>query len=260
MILPLPLTPSSFLSCRSELSALAKKCGITFYPLDGVYDQSGHQQWSHIDGKQSRRLLQELCEKEKLHSFLMTPSPGETGEMLASERAHRLRCKAKFETMFDHLSFVQKFLTSPDRRTEEEIEEFEMKGKELYRIFVRLDKKNAGKWYLHLLAYHIGDQLRQEKSIAPYTCSSQERVNGQNYRMLQTCVQFHNSSRQLLEMKRMECKYHFVLPQYARKTSYLTNRKSVPIQEGREKMKSEPLGEKLRRELKKSKKRVLPIM
>ena len=213
-----------------------------------------------MDGKQSRRLLKELCRKEKLHNLLLTPSPGEIGEMLALEKEHRLRCEARFEVMFNLLAYVQKLLTSPDRITEEEIQEFETKGRELYRTFVRMDKKNAGKWYLHLLAYHVGDQLRQEKTIAPYTCSSQERVNGQNYHMLQTCVQFHNSSLQLLEMKRMECKYHFVLPHYAKKTSYPSNRKGVPIQEGQDRMKSEPLGEKLTQVLKKSKKRVLPIM
>ncbi len=160
------------------------------------------------------------------------------------------------------LSNIQKFLTSTDRRTEQEITQFEKEGKDLYRLFVDMDKKNSGKWYLHVLTHHVGQQLRQEKSIAPYTCSPQERVNGQHYHMLQTCVQFHNSSRQLLEMKRLECMFEYVMPEYAKKKRAYPVGRKMPTREQECRRKSEPLteGEQPRGTVKNSKKRVLSIM
>lgn len=214
----------------SALSDVARRIGITFRPLYGLLDKNQHQQWTNIDGNQSKRLLQKLCEGDTLRLLLMFQSNEET--MVEAERDHRVKYFYLFLKMFTGLNYIQKFLASAKARSDEEIETFQAHSKELYRVFVDLDKKNVSKWYLHMLVAHVGDQLKQEKTIAPYSCSAQERVNSQHYRMLQTCVQYHSSSKQLLQSKRMQCMYEYVLIQYQRdKRFYPAERRSSPTKD-----------------------------
>ena len=227
-----------------------------------MVDQKGHQQWSPLDGSQSRKLLHEMCQEDNLLTLMMTKKDG-SYEASQLEMEHRLRSHASLYSILTNLMYTQNFLMSAEPRTAEDVEVFERHARTLYSNFVDLDKKNATKWYLHMLVCHIGTQLRQEKSIASFTCSSQERVNSQHYRMLQTCVQYHCSSLQLLEMKRLECMYEFNLTKYCeQKRNYPQNRRramQTGKNAGRRKSMVLSEGEDRQGGLQKSKKRVFPI-
>ena len=246
---------STLLCLYRELTRIAKTQGISFFPIAGQLDKKHHQQWSHLDGKQSRKLLEVLCVPATLQKLVMERSDSSV-EMPTVEREHRARFFTKFLSILTRLQYVQRFLASANRNSEDDISCFEAHARELGNQFIDFDKKNSTKWYLHMLVTHVGGQLRQEKSIAPFSCSAQERVNSQHYRMLQTCVQFHASSKQLLSMKRLQVMYEYVQTQFKKdETHYPKDRKSSLSSCVKEK--SVPLGEE-REEKAKRKKRTLP--
>ena len=109
--------------------------------------------------------------------------------------------------LFVTLNYIQLFLKESVDRTREEVIQFKQKAEILHSSLVDLDRKNATKWYLHILLFHVPDQILQEKNVAKYSCSAQERVNSQHYHQIQTSILLDATSEQLLKRKRLQATF-----------------------------------------------------
>lgn len=131
-----------------------------------------------------------------------------------------------FEIVCNSLNYIQLFLKESVDRTREEVIQFKQKAEILHSSLVDLDRKNATKWYLHILLFHVPDQILQEKNVAKYSCSAQERVNSQHYHQIQTSILLDATSEQLLKRKRLQATFDCNLPDAKRrKKDYKKNRK-----------------------------------
>lgn len=212
----------------STLVQLASSIGVTFHPLEDVKDKHGHQAWTSLDGGKSRELLEALALEESLRSIIEARNPERVEAQSEEEKRQRESFFKLYLPACLSLNFIQKFLKSTKDRREEEVKEFERQSKVLYSNMIDLDKRNASKWYLHLLLMHIPAQLRQEKNIAKYSCCPQERINSQHYHQAQTSVSLDATGSQLLKRKRFQVFYDCNHPELKKeKRNYPKGRKSV---------------------------------
>ncbi len=211
----------------SAIVDFASNLGITFRPLEGVQTKKGHQAWTNMDGAQARLLLSMLCkEQDTIHKLLSTRNPARDTPQSTREKMQRERFIEMFHIVCNSLHFIQAFLKESVDRTRDEVEVFIQKAQALHSSLVDLDRKNGTKWYLHILLFHIPNQLLQERNLAQYTCSAQERVNSQHYHQVQTSVLLDATSEQLLKRKRLQVTFDCNMPDAKkRKKCYKPNRK-----------------------------------
>jgi hypothetical protein len=97
-----------------------------------------------------------------------------------------------------------------DKKNGLSLEDFRSLVKEFGDNLINFFGQNiANSWYLHLLLFHIPDQIERFGSIYPYSCSPQERVNGIHSRLFINCILSSNSSKQLLEVVRLKIYFRF---------------------------------------------------
>jgi len=159
-----------YVTSRKKGHLLTEECAklnITFEKLKSVNKKTGAAEWTPLDGKEKKKLLESLDLDQLLEGHLR---------------------KDKFIKMWQIYNVMDDYLNSEkpigDDLVIQDVEEYESFAWKFFLLVRKVLGEKKVTPYIHALVYHVPDMLRKHGNIAKFSCSAQELKNKTQTRVL----------------------------------------------------------------------------